>query len=96
MVRSTLNQFHSLINLKIIKKKFPKAIYSCTFARYWKDFQKKNFYLNSLVYKTISANAATVNKQWVVIDVKDIPLGRACSIIANIPLTLIVEITLLY
>jgi len=34
--------------------------------------------LNSLVYKTISANAATVNKQWVVIDVKDIPLGRAC------------------
>ena len=44
---------------------------------------KKNFYLNSLVYKTISANAATVNKQWVVIDVKDIPLGRACSIIAN-------------
>ena len=83
MVRSTLNQFLSLINLKIIKKKFPKAIYSCTFARYWKDFKKKKFYLNSLVYKTISANAATVNKQWVVIDVKDIPLGRACSIIAN-------------
>jgi large subunit ribosomal protein L13 len=39
--------------------------------------------LNSLVYKTISANAATVDKQWVVIDVKNIPLGRACSIIAN-------------
>ena len=39
--------------------------------------------MNSLVYKTISANSATVNKQWVVIDVKDIPLGRACSIIAN-------------
>ena len=46
-------------------------------------FQNFKFYLNSLVYKTISANAATVNKQWVVIDVKDIPLGRACSIIAN-------------
>ena len=43
----------------------------------------KFFYLNSLIYKTISANAATVNKQWVVIDVKNIPLGRACSIISN-------------
>ena len=39
--------------------------------------------MNSLIYKTISANSATVNKQWVVIDVKDIPLGRASSIIAN-------------
>lgn len=43
----------------------------------------KFFDLNSLIYKTISANSATVNKQWVVIDVKDIPLGRASSIIAN-------------
>ena len=39
--------------------------------------------MNSLVYKTISANAATVNKQWVVIDVKNFPLGRACSVISN-------------
>ena len=44
---------------------------------------EKFFDLNSLIYKTISANAATVNKQWIVIDVKDIPLGRASSIIAN-------------
>ena len=29
------------MNLKIIKKKFLKAIYNCTFARYWNDFQKK-------------------------------------------------------
>lgn len=55
-------------------------MYICTLLE---RFPKKNFYLNSLVYKTISANATTVNKQWVVVDVKDIPLGRACSIIAN-------------
>ncbi|MDG1023521.1 MAG: 50S ribosomal protein L13, partial [Flavobacteriaceae bacterium] len=32
--------------------------------------------MNTLSYKTISANANTVNKEWVVVDVKDLPLGR--------------------
>tara|TARA_Y100000996_G_scaffold374270_1_gene324315 strand:- start:65 stop:520 length:456 start_codon:yes stop_codon:yes gene_type:complete len=39
--------------------------------------------VNTLSYKTISANANTVNKEWIVIDVKNLPLGRVSSIIAN-------------
>ena len=34
--------------------------------------------------KTISANNKTVNKQWVLIDVKGVSLGRACSKIATL------------
>lgn len=43
----------------------------------------KLFILNTLSYKTISANANTVNKEWVVLDVKNLPLGRAATVIAN-------------
>ena len=39
--------------------------------------------MNTLSYKTISANIKTVNKQWIVLDVKNITLGRAASVIAN-------------
>ena len=39
--------------------------------------------MNTLSYKTISANTKTVNKQWIVLDVKNITLGRAASVIAN-------------
>lgn len=39
--------------------------------------------MDTLSYKTISANSKTVEKQWVVIDVKSVTLGRACSIIAS-------------
>ncbi len=39
--------------------------------------------LNTLSYKTISANASTVNKEWIVLDIKDLPLGRVATIIAN-------------
>ena len=38
--------------------------------------------MNSLSYKTISANANTVDKQWVVIDAANVPLGRVASVIA--------------
>ena len=38
--------------------------------------------MNTLSYKTISANANTVDKQWVVIDAADVPLGRVASVIA--------------
>lgn len=43
----------------------------------------KLFIVNTLSYKTISANANTVNKEWVVLDVKNLPLGRAATVIAN-------------
>ena len=40
--------------------------------------------MESLSYKTISANAATVDKQWVVIDATDEVLGRLASQVAKI------------
>ena len=39
--------------------------------------------MNTLSYKTVSANPNTVTKQWVVLDVKDLPLGRVATVIAN-------------
>ena len=41
------------------------------------------YILNTLSYKTISANANTVNKEWIVVDAKGLPLGRVASIIAK-------------
>ena len=40
--------------------------------------------MDSLSYKTISANAATVNKQWYVIDAEGQVLGRLASQVAKI------------
>jgi len=40
--------------------------------------------VNTLSYKTIAANASTVNKEWVMIDVNGLPLGRSASLIANL------------
>lgn len=40
--------------------------------------------MDTLSYKTISANKATVNKEWIIVDVKDKVLGRVCSQIASI------------
>lgn len=43
---------------------------------------KKN--VDTLSYKTISANAATVEKKWFVVDAGKAPLGRLCSDIASV------------
>jgi len=40
--------------------------------------------VDTLSYKTVSANAATVNKEWVVIDATDQVLGRFASRVALI------------
>jgi large subunit ribosomal protein L13 len=40
--------------------------------------------VDTLSYKTISANKATVNKEWLIVDAKDKVLGRVCSQIASI------------
>ena len=40
--------------------------------------------MDTLSYKTVSANKATVNKEWIIVDVKDKVLGRVCSQIASI------------
>ncbi len=39
--------------------------------------------MNTLSYKTVSANSATVTKNWVLIDAADQPLGRMSSIAAK-------------
>jgi len=40
--------------------------------------------VDTLSYKTISSNKATVNKNWVIVDVQDVILGRACTKIASL------------
>ena len=40
--------------------------------------------MNTLSYKTISANKETVNKEWVVIDASGQVVGRLCSKVAKL------------
>jgi large subunit ribosomal protein L13 len=40
--------------------------------------------VNTLSYKTVSANKATANKEWVVVDAEEQPLGRLASTVAKI------------
>jgi large subunit ribosomal protein L13 len=40
--------------------------------------------VNTLSYKTVSANKATVEKEWYVIDAKDVVLGRLASVVAMV------------
>lgn len=39
--------------------------------------------MNTLSYKTVSANKATVNKEWVIIDAEGKILGRFASVVAS-------------
>ena len=39
--------------------------------------------MNTLSYKTVSANSATVNKEWVIIDAEGAVLGRVSTLIAD-------------
>jgi large subunit ribosomal protein L13 len=39
--------------------------------------------VNTLSYKTVSANKATVNKEWVIIDAEGMILGRLSSVVAS-------------
>jgi large subunit ribosomal protein L13 len=40
--------------------------------------------VNTLSYKTVSANKATANKEWVVVDAKDMIVGRLASKVAKL------------
>ncbi len=40
--------------------------------------------MDTLSYKTVSANAATVKKNWVLVDAQNEPLGRLASKVANL------------
>lgn len=40
--------------------------------------------MDTLSYKTVSANSATANKEWVLIDAQDMVLGRLASAVAKI------------
>jgi large subunit ribosomal protein L13 len=39
--------------------------------------------MNTLSYKTVSANKATVNKEWVIIDAEGKVLGRLATVVAS-------------
>ena len=39
--------------------------------------------MDTLSYKTVSANSATVNKEWVLVDAQDVVLGRLSSVVAK-------------
>ena len=39
--------------------------------------------MNTLSYKTVSANKATVNKEWVIIDAEGQVLGRLAAVVAS-------------
>lgn len=39
--------------------------------------------MDTLSFKTVSANNATVKKEWVLIDAQDAVLGRLCSVVAK-------------
>jgi large subunit ribosomal protein L13 len=39
--------------------------------------------VNTLSYRTVSANKATVNKEWVIIDAEGIILGRLATVVAS-------------
>jgi large subunit ribosomal protein L13 len=49
-----------------------------------KNNRKKTEIVDTLSYKTVSANKATVKKEWVLIDAKDQILGRLTSAAAKI------------
>jgi len=40
--------------------------------------------VDTLSYKTVSANSATVKKNWVLVDAKNEPLGRLASKVASL------------
>ena len=40
--------------------------------------------VNTLSYKTVSANKATVEKEWYIIDANDVVLGRLASVVAMV------------
>ena len=44
----------------------------------------KQIKVNTLSYKTVSANKATVEKEWYIIDAKDVVLGRLASVVAMV------------
>lgn len=50
----------------------------------FKETIKKKNNVDTLSYKTISANKATAKKEWVVVDATDMVLGRMSSKVAKL------------
>ncbi len=62
-----------------------KEIYLYLCTPFWKKkvhFKNQEESMNTLSFKTISANAATVTKEWVLIDAEDQVLGRLAAKVA--------------
>jgi large subunit ribosomal protein L13 len=51
--------------------------------KYIKNINLKISTVNTLSYKTISANKATVSKEWVIIDAEGAVLGRLATLVAS-------------
>ena len=48
------------------------------------NYQVNLISVDTLSYKTVSANKATVNKEWVLVDAEGQALGRLSSIVAKL------------
>lgn len=53
-------------------------------GQFFNHLNEKNNKVDTLSYKTVSANRATVNKEWVVVDAADQVLGRMASKVAKL------------
>jgi large subunit ribosomal protein L13 len=63
---------------------FPLHLYFSNYLILLRPVLKKQITVDTLSYKTISANKATVDKQWVLIDAENKVLGRLSSEVAKI------------
>jgi large subunit ribosomal protein L13 len=59
-------------------------VYFCSPFVLWQTKTFNDQIVNTLSYKTISANAATVDKQWLVVDAEGQQLGRLASKVAKL------------
>lgn len=70
---------------KLVRKKafptFASPFAKCVWAKVYNV--QKSAEVDTLSYKTISANKENAEKQWLLVDVKGQTLGRACSRIAS-------------
>jgi large subunit ribosomal protein L13 len=63
---------------------FDEKVYFCSPFVLWQSKTFNDQIVNTLSYKTLSANAATVDKQWLVVDAEGQQLGRLASKVAKL------------
>jgi large subunit ribosomal protein L13 len=88
---NNINKQDFFLHFKNTSLLFVNQIISGTFALLFEGKQKlftrtktKSVIMNTLSYKTASANKATVNKEWVLVDADGQTLGRLASKVAKL------------